>query len=495
MTHDVDVPGRPDTCTAPGYARTGGLHEDFESSRTTDRWSVEDLADNGQTWAFGDLGGRGNLTGGSGRFAIVDSDHYGRDGTQNTALVSPSVDLGDAEEPVLEFATDFRRYWSTSAEVDVSVDGGETWSNVWRDFDGQAGPGTIRLPVPAAAGQDDVRVRFHYLRASDDWWWQVDDVFLGEPTCAPAEGGLVVGHTRSTVTRKPLVGVEVKGARSPLTATSVRTPDDDGTPDGLYWLFTPGAGRQRLTATLAAHTDADTRVQVPDSETVRQDLGLESGRLEPVPRSLTVEVRAGKVAQRRVTLANTGDASLRYDLEEVPGRPVTATGAGDEWERVTPYPSPVSDSAAGVLDGTIYSFGGVGYGERARADGYRYDEAAQKWERLADLPLAHRKPAGGFVDGRFVVTGGWGPDDKPTDATSVYDPETDAWTEGAANPKPWAAAGSRRPGRRAVRRGRLRRERRLRPHGRAPLRPSVRRVDPGRRLSPADCLGRVRHHR
>ena len=111
-THDVDVPVDPTTCTAPGYARTGGLHEDFESSRTTDRWSVEDLADNGQTWAFGDLGGRGNLTGGSGRFAIVDSDHYGRDGTQNTALVSPSVDLGDAEEPVLEFATDFRRYWS-----------------------------------------------------------------------------------------------------------------------------------------------------------------------------------------------------------------------------------------------------------------------------------------------------------------------------------------------------------------------------------------------
>ncbi len=300
---------------------------------------------------------------------------------------------------------------------------------------------------------------------------------------------MVVGHTRSTVTRKPLVGVEVKGAdpRSPPPAS--RTPDDDGTPDGLYWLFTPGAGRQRLTATLAAHTDAGTRVQVAGSQTVRQDLGLQSGRLEPVPRSLTVEVRAGKVAQRRMTLANTGDASLRYDLEEVPGRPVTATGAGDEWERITPYPSPVSDSAAGVLDGTIYSFGGVGYGERARADGYRYDEAAQKWVRLADLPIAHRKPAGGFVDGRFVVTGGWGPDDKLTDATSIYDPETDTWSEGAANPQPWAAAGSAVLEGRAVRRGRLRRERRLRPHGRAPLRPGGRRVDPGWPTIPSQSLG------
>ncbi len=165
MTHDVGVPVDPTTCTAPGYARTGGLHEDFESGRTTDRWSVEDSLGNGQTWAFGDLGGRGNLTGGTGRFAIVDSDHYGRDGTQDTALVSPSVDLGDAKEPVLEFATDFRRYWSTSAEVDVSVDGGETWSNVWRDFEGQRrSRRRSDCPVPAAAGQDDVRVRFHYLR-------------------------------------------------------------------------------------------------------------------------------------------------------------------------------------------------------------------------------------------------------------------------------------------------------------------------------------------
>ena len=218
---------------------------------------------------------------------------------------------------------------------------------------------------------------------------------------------MVVGHTRSTVTRKPLVGVEVKGARSPLTATSVRTPDDDATPDGLYWLFTPGAGRQRLTGTLAAHTDADTRVQVADSQTVRQDLGLGSGRLEAVPRSLTVEVRAGKVAQRRVTLANTGDASLRYDLEEVPGRPVTSTGAGDEWtrsrrtrRRCRTAPRRARRDHLLLRRGRLRRAG-----SRRR---YRYDEAAQEWERLADLPLAHRKPAGGFVDGRFVVTGWMG---------------------------------------------------------------------------------------
>ena len=338
-------------------------------------------------------------------------------------------------------------------------------------------------------------MRFHYLRASDDWWWQVDDVFLGEPTCAPAEGGLVVGHTRSTVTRKPLVGVEVKGARSPLTATSVRTPDDDGTPDGLYWLFAPGAGRQRLTATLAAHTDADTRVQVADSQTVRQDLGLESGRLEPVPRSLTVEVRAGKVAQRRVTLANTGDASLRYDLEEVPGRPVTATGAGDEWERVTPYPSPVSDSAAGVLDGTIYSFGGrrlrrAGAGRRlpVRRGGAEVGTArgpaprptqARRWFRRRQVRGHRRVGSRRQADGRHLG----------------LRPRGGLLDRGRRQPATLGGRRLRRPGRRAVRRGRLRRERRLRPHGRAPLRPGVRRVDPGCRLPPADCLGRVRHHR
>ena len=71
-------------------------------------------------------------------------------------------------------------------------------------------------PCPAAAGAADARVRFHYQRGLTGWWWQVDDVFLGDATCAATPSGLVVGHTRSSLTGRPLNGVEVSadGARA-----------------------------------------------------------------------------------------------------------------------------------------------------------------------------------------------------------------------------------------------------------------------------------------
>ena len=178
-------------------------------------------------------------------------------------------------------------------------------------------------------------------------------------------------------------------------------------------------------------------------QVVRADLALGSGRLEPAPRTITVELRHGTQAHRRLTLVNSGDAAVRYAVEEVPGRPhgtpVSDTGT---WESITPYPSYVSNAVAGVHDGSVYAFGGLALEAQARADGYRYDEDAEEWVRLADMPEPHRTPAGGFVDGRFVVTGGWDPDEKLTAATAVYDPGTDTWTEGADNPRPWGAAAS-----------------------------------------------------
>ena len=115
---------------------------------------------------------------------------------------------------------------------------------------------------------------------SDDWWWQVDDVFLGEPTCAPVDGGLVVGNTRSTVTRRPLVGVEVSSSRSPLAATSVRTPEDQGEHRTGSTGCSPRVRvRQRVTATLDDHTEAfDPSAGAGGSQAVRQDLGLQADR-------------------------------------------------------------------------------------------------------------------------------------------------------------------------------------------------------------------------
>ena len=103
--------------------------------------------------------------------------------------------MSSLTDPVVGFKQDYNNLGDT-ADVDVSVDGGETWETVLHQTTDVRGPREDVLPLPMAAGQSDVQVRFHYYDASYDWWWQVDDVFIGNRTCDPVDGGLVVGNVR-----------------------------------------------------------------------------------------------------------------------------------------------------------------------------------------------------------------------------------------------------------------------------------------------------------
>ena len=67
------------TCSAPGYhAVIGGIFEPFETTTLPPGWEIiQQDSHGGATWRLDDPARRGNLTGGSGAFAIVDSDFAG----------------------------------------------------------------------------------------------------------------------------------------------------------------------------------------------------------------------------------------------------------------------------------------------------------------------------------------------------------------------------------------------------------------------------------
>ncbi len=123
---------RGDACpTAPGYKNgSDGVYETFDGTAAPTGWTVVDNKDNGQTWKFTDVGNRGNLTGGTGGFAIIDSDKYGSGGAQDTSLVSPVVDLSAVTAPKIKFNQDLNYLSGEKADVDLSIDGGTTWTNV-----------------------------------------------------------------------------------------------------------------------------------------------------------------------------------------------------------------------------------------------------------------------------------------------------------------------------------------------------------------------------
>ena len=158
------------------------MAESFSTPITPTDWSVINAGSAG--WVFNNPHSRVNYTGGAGGFAIADSDHYGPGVTMSTELRSPVMNLSTLNGVTLTFKTDLNYYefggGSEVADVDVSADGGGTWSNVWQQTADARGPRQITLDLSALAGQPDVQLRFHYYNAVYDGWWQIDDVRLGQ---------------------------------------------------------------------------------------------------------------------------------------------------------------------------------------------------------------------------------------------------------------------------------------------------------------------------
>ena len=176
-------------CTAPGYA-FAGIYQAFESGSVPAGWTVINNVGSAG-WAFNDPGARGNLTGGAGGFAVADSDAAGSGVSMNTELRTPVMDLSSLSAVTLTFKTDFHYYTTEVADVDVSVNGAAgPWTNVWHKSGADyRGPKSEAINLTAlAAGHNNVMVRFHYYNAVYEWWWQVDDVQLGQ--CLASTTGL-----------------------------------------------------------------------------------------------------------------------------------------------------------------------------------------------------------------------------------------------------------------------------------------------------------------
>ncbi|MFY1704582.1 S8 family serine peptidase [Micromonospora sp. WMMA1923] len=474
-TLDVGVPVEA-ACTAAGY--TGSLSaplltEGFDGATKPAGWTVTNRTDKGG-WAFDDPGRRGNLTGGGGTFAIVDSDKLGAGNTQDTDLISPPVDLSGAGAPVLRFNSDWRAVGiSDTADLDVSTDAGASWTNVWHQTASRRGPRVEEVPLTPAANAASVQVRFRF-KGTFAWWWQVDNVQFVNRDCTPTPGGLVVGTVTDRNTGSAVVGATVTSDDRPEDrAVTVATPDDANLPDGFYHLFSGLTGAHPFTATRTPYPPLTRSVTVVADDTRRADFALAAGRLTVTPATVESHQPYGSTRSTRVTVRNTGTAPATVELlergggfetlsaaEGAPRRDVpvkgiskarTGTGYGggvvqadpaEAWQPITKLPAAIFDNAAANLDGRIYSVGGGG-GTGLERKAWVYDPAAATWAALPDLPNARSKPVAAAVAGKLYVLGGWGADDDPVASVDVFDPAAGTWSTlaGAVNPAPAAAAG------------------------------------------------------
>ncbi|HEX5203778.1 MAG TPA: carboxypeptidase regulatory-like domain-containing protein [Actinoplanes sp.] len=476
-TEDFALEVDPETCDAPGYDfDVNGIFERFQTEEVPEGWTIVDNMGSGQVWEFDDPGGRGNLTGGTGPFAIVDSDHYGPFGAQDTELISPLIDLTVVDAPILRFNTDYFPLGDT-AEVDVSIDGGENWENVWSEDDDLRGPRVEEVPLPQAANEPDAMVRFHYFDAFFAFWWQVDNVLVGdEPVCSPVDGGLVVGHVFDGLTDEGLVGATVTSDDEPSdTTTTIASPGDPDNVDGFYSLFSSLTGTHDFTASKKDYGDDTEAVDVAADAVTVQNFVLPAGHLTVDPDSITVEVplfgsdesgftvhndgtldatyeigerdlgfdilapRGARVTRRTGTfsphsIVGTGGPKLRT---EPPKRPIPPPAA-PPWQDVADYPMAIMDSTADVFEGLVYSVGGTDGGSNLTS-GFVYDPGSDSWSPIADMAQEREKPAAAFVDGLLYVFGGWDNSGAVSTTLEIYDPASDTWTTGADAPVAYSA--------------------------------------------------------
>ena len=481
-TVNIPVKVDPASTQAPGYTVSlDGTTEPFDTTAAPQGWTVDNAEGTQGGWTFDDAGNRGNLTGGDGGFAIVDSDHLGQGGSQDTSLISPPVDLTGDDNPLVAFDTDYHEFSNSTADVDVSTDDGATWTTLWTKTTSSFN-GHVELPLSDYTGST-VRIRFHYT-GSWAYWWELDNVFTGNRAYTPVPGGLVVGTVTDGNTKAGVDGATVTSSALPgLHATSTATPDDPGLADGFYWAFAGATGKVPLTATAAHYTAATASAKVSPDGTVRRNLKLTAGLLTVTPGAVDKTVGWGKTATQELKVKNTGSQPATLTLGETPGGSVpagkgapltlvkgnytklslakaakasgkaSAKGAaagtvsaaqpadGDAWQPLPDLPAADGSNAVDSYQGTVYSsFGYTGLDDTS--DLYAWSADTGAWTKLASAADTREAPSHGIIDGKLYVSGGWGPSGDPDAKTEVYDIAAGSWSTAASASKPYAGAGS-----------------------------------------------------
>ena len=309
-------------CTAPGYSPAiTGLFESFDAGTLPPNWQIVDNGSTGSLpdWTIvttspcGDFSG--NLTGGTGPFAMVNSDCDGPGTFIDSALVTPSVDLSSVGSAVVRFNQDYFNLGDI-ADVDVSTDGGATWQNVLEQTTSSRGPDQITKDISSiAAGQANVMVRFHYYEAFFAWWWSVDNVLVGQAGCVSGPGGLVVGNVRDSNTGAGLNGATVTNIGGG-SATTVATPNDPNLDDGFYILFAE-SGQQSFQATKTNYGTGSGNLLVVPNSTQRLDFSLGSGQLTAAPSPLNGRVDPNGTDNQTLNFTNSGNNAATFNILEI----------------------------------------------------------------------------------------------------------------------------------------------------------------------------------
>jgi len=181
------------------------------------------------------------ISGSGNTAAIADGDEwddFNRTGAcgpdeYDASMVTPEIDLTGvaANSMVLNFHSSWRDEPAQEATVEVSFDGGASYSVVLRwssdpndpDFHDDFPLEVVSVPVNNPAG-GTAQFRFRYFNADNNWWWAVDDItVLGDASSTSAAPlPMIVTADTFNITATPTITYEAP----PFLGGAVNPADD-----------------------------------------------------------------------------------------------------------------------------------------------------------------------------------------------------------------------------------------------------------------------------
>jgi len=233
------------------------LNENF-SGGIPGSWTIVDGGFGGgaaATWTTANPGGRSAAAPIASPFPIVDSAFAGVSAAQDEQLITLPLDLRSAVTVILDFDQFFN--WSGAGldergDVDVmSSWTGGTWTNVFRNQGASsANPDHRTINISSqSGGVSNVLIRFRYYSASNDGWWQVDNVkvsYTGSATCtlhSCTNADLSVTKSDApdpVATGGTLTYTEVVSSAGPNTASNVQLSDATPANTKFQSIVSPG---------------------------------------------------------------------------------------------------------------------------------------------------------------------------------------------------------------------------------------------------------------
>lgn len=148
--------------------------ENFNETTIPLCWTIVDHQNNGQVWQFGVL----NVSPApalTGNYAYIDSDVFGWGNSQNTDLITPTINLTGYSNVTLKFKHYFKHYSTSAGRVYYSIDDGNTWVERAAYTTSTANPAIEELSIPELNNQSNVKIKFNYT-ATWAYHWAIDDV-------------------------------------------------------------------------------------------------------------------------------------------------------------------------------------------------------------------------------------------------------------------------------------------------------------------------------